>query len=124
MDQTVDQGSILAQISNAVVALHKEHFGRGPTQARSSFAGPDALVCILENVLLPAERKLVALGDPGRVRDTRVALQAATAEEFCSTVEEIVGRKITAFASGVDPDGDVVFENFSFERTASADSSH
>jgi len=41
-----------AAISNAMVKLHKEQFGRGPTRARTHFAGPDALVCVLEDVLL------------------------------------------------------------------------
>ena len=31
---------MLAAVSNALVALHKEQFGRGPTTARSHFAGP------------------------------------------------------------------------------------
>ena len=44
--------SDMAAVSRAMVALHKEQFGRGPTRARSHFAGQDALVCVLENVLL------------------------------------------------------------------------
>ena len=69
--------SPLQAVSNAMVKLHKEQFGRGPTGAQSHFAGPDALVCVLQNALLPAERKLVELGDKGRVRETRIAFQAA-----------------------------------------------
>jgi uncharacterized protein YbcI len=88
--------SVLSAISNAMVALHKEHFGRGPTRARTDFAGPDTLVCVLEDVLLPAERKLVALSQQDRVRDSRGSFQAATAEEFVSVVEDIVDRKVRA----------------------------
>ncbi len=47
--------SVLAAVSSAMVALHKEQFGRGPTKARTDFAGPDAMMCVLEDVLLPAE---------------------------------------------------------------------
>src|SRR3954463_11173494 len=92
--------SILQDVSNAMVALHKEQFGRGPTRARSDFAGPDVLVSVLENVLLPAERKMVAMGQQDRVRDSRTSFQAATADEFVTTVERILGRKVRAFASG------------------------
>src|SRR4051794_19449208 len=106
----------LVAVSNAMVALHKEQFGRGPTRARSYFAGADALVCVLEDVLLPAERKMVELGDEQRVRESRVAFQAATTTEFVAAVEEILQRKVSAFASGVDPRANVVYENFSFER--------
>jgi hypothetical protein len=50
-----------------------------------------------------------------RVRDSRVAFQAATREEFIAAVEAITDRKVTAFASAVDPETAVVFESFSFE---------
>ena len=113
--------SVLMEVSNAMVRLHKEQFGRGPTSARSDFAGKDVLVCVLESVLLPAETKMVALGDQNRVRDSRVTYQAATAGDFVAVVEGIVGRKVRAFASGVDPDKDVAFETFYFERNGDTD---
>src|SRR3954454_16692479 len=106
--------SPLVAVSNALVKLHKDQFGRGPTNSRAYFAGPDALMCVLEDALLPAERKLVELGDPGRVRDSRVAFQAATQDDFISAVEEITGRKAVSFASAVDPGANVVSENFPF----------
>jgi uncharacterized protein YbcI len=115
MDGIQTGGSLLNAVSNAMVALHKEQFGRGPINARSGFAGPDTLVCVLQEVLLPAERKMVEMGDQNRVRESRVAFQAATASEFIGAVEQLVMRKVQAFASGVDPDADVVFETFVFE---------
>src|SRR5579863_458019 len=96
--------SMMVAVSNALVALHKEQFGRGPTKARSHFAGPDGLTCVLEDALLPAERALVALGEQTSVRETRSAFQVATAAAFIATVERIVERKVRAFASAVDPD--------------------
>lgn len=116
MDETRAQGtSVLIAVSNAMVKIHKEQFGRGPTNARSHFAGPDALLCVLEDVLLPAERKMVQLGQQERVRDSRTSFQAATSEEFIASIEGIVQRKVQAFASGIDPDANVVFESFWFE---------
>jgi uncharacterized protein YbcI len=113
--------SPLAAVSNAMVALHKEQFGRGPISARSHFAGPNALVCVLEDVLLPAERKLVAMGDHQRVRETRMAFQVATADDFVAAVEQIVGRKVRAFASAADVAQNVVWENFVFESDTMSD---
>jgi uncharacterized protein YbcI len=107
--------SALLAVSNAMVKLHKEQFGRGPTTARANFAGPDMLVCMLRDAFLPAERKLVELGDAARVRDTRTAYQAATANDFITAVEQIVDRKVQAFASGIDAETHTVFEVFSFE---------
>ena len=119
MDGTQIGGAMLNAGSNAMVALHKEQFGRGPTEARSGFAGPDMLVCMLRDILLPAERKMVEMSDQNRVRDSRVAFQAATQREFIEAVETIVMRKVLAFASGVDPDANVVFETFYFEPSES-----
>jgi uncharacterized protein YbcI len=113
--------SALTLVSNAMVALHKEHFGRGPTKVRSNFAGPDGLICVLEDALLPAERKMAAMGEAQRVRDTRHAFQAATAAEFISAVEQIVNRKVRAFGSAFDVEENVVFENFAFEPGSRAD---
>lgn len=113
--------SLLAGVSNAMVALHKEQFGRGPVSARSHFAGPNALVCVLEDVLLPAERKLVEMGDHQRVRETRLAFQVATGEDFVHAVEQIVGRKVRAFASATDVVKNVVFENFVFDPDVTSD---
>jgi uncharacterized protein YbcI len=116
MDGTQASGtSILMAVSNAMVKLHKEQFGRGPTNSRANFAGADTLVCVLQDVLLPAELKMVELGDAARVRESRIAFQAATEAEFIASVEQIVRRKVRAFASGVDPHANVVFEAFDFE---------
>jgi uncharacterized protein YbcI len=110
MASTVGTGQLLTDISNAMVALHKDQFGRGPTRARASFAGPDLLICKLEDVLLPAERALVDMGQQERVRESRLFMQVATRDRFIATLESIVGRQITSFVSASDPDRDVVYE--------------
>jgi uncharacterized protein YbcI len=35
--------------SNAMVTLHKEQFGRGPTKAQTHLAGADALLSVMED---------------------------------------------------------------------------
>jgi uncharacterized protein YbcI len=105
----------LQDVSNAMVVLHKEQFGRGPTKAQSHLAGADALLCVMEDALLPAERTMVEMGEQQRVREARMFLQVATADQFVATVERITGRTVRAFASATDPDKGVVMENFIFE---------
>ncbi len=114
-----EHAGAMSEVSNAMVALHKEQFGRGPTRARSDFAGPDTLVCVLEDALLPAELKLVSLGQAASVRSTRAAYQLATADQSIAAVEQILGRRVVAFASAVDPGANTVFENFHFEAAVS-----
>ena len=105
----------MTAVSNTLVSLHKEQFGRGPTGARSYFAGPDTLICLLEGALLPAEQALVEMGEQQRVRDARLFMQVATADRFTSKVEEIVGRKVYSFVSALDPDRAMAYEIFVFE---------
>jgi uncharacterized protein YbcI len=111
----LSEGNRLQAVSNAMVKLHKEQFGRGPTNARSYFAGPDTLVCTLEDALLPAERTMVDMGEHQRVRESRMFLQVASQEQFVGAVEALVSRKVRAFASAIDPAPGVVFEIFSFQ---------
>ena len=110
--------SVLESVSNALVRLHKEQFGRGPTAARSYFVGDDGLLCIMRDALLPAERKMVEMGQEERVRENRVAFQAAAQGEFVAAIESIVGRTVVGFASGLDAHAGIVFENFVFEDGA------
>src|SRR3954465_12671444 len=94
--------SALMEISNAMVRLYKQQFGRGPTAARTHWAGPDVLVCILEDTLTPAERSLVKMGEHQRLRDTRMFFQYATVRDFCDPVEDITGRTVRSFHSSID----------------------
>jgi uncharacterized protein YbcI len=107
--------SVLMEVSNTMVRLHKEQFGRGPTSARSNWAGQDAMMCVLENTLTPAERNLVRMGAHERLRESRMFFQYASVREFCEPVEYIVGRKVRAFMSAIDTEADgLVTEIFIF----------
>jgi uncharacterized protein YbcI len=104
--------SIKAEISREMVRLYKEQFGRGPTRARSEFAGTDILICTLENSFTPAERRLSDMDEDQRLRDMRLFFQHATEAQFCEVVERILGRKVRAFISGIDTKKDVSAELF------------
>lgn len=108
--------SIRAEISREMVRLYKELFGRGPTKARTEFAGPDIVICSLENTFTPAERSLVEMGEHQRLRDTRMYFQAATSERFRDIIERLTGRKVRAFVSGLDAGADICTEVFYLEE--------
>src|SRR3954453_4551752 len=108
--------SIRAEISREMVRLYKELFGRGPTKARTEFAGPDIVICSLENTFTPAERSLADMGEHQRLRDTRMYFQAATADRFREIIERLTGRKVRAFVSGLDAPKDVCSEVFYLEN--------
>jgi uncharacterized protein YbcI len=104
--------SVRSEISREMVRLYKEMFGRGPTKARTDFAGPDTVICTLENTFTPAERKLAELGEHQRLRDARLYFQHAMEADFRGAVEGILGRRVRAFVSGTDTARDVSSEVF------------
>jgi uncharacterized protein YbcI len=113
------RGMQTAELSNAMVRIYKEQFGRGPTKAHSVYAGPDLVICTLEHSLTPAEHRMVQLGEHQRVRDIRTFFQHASEQEFVGAVEQITGRRVRAFVSGLDTHQDVSSEVFYLEPVAS-----
>ena len=109
---------VTAELCNEMVRIYKEIFGRGPTRARANWAGPDALLCTLEDSLTPAERKMASLGEHQRLRETRMFFQHVCEDDFRESVERITGRRVRAFVSGIDAETDVSSEVFYFERLA------
>jgi uncharacterized protein YbcI len=102
----------LMQISNEMVRIYKEQFGRGPTKARTDYAGPDVIVATLEESLTPAENNMAKMGEHQRLRDVRMFFQYATEDHFRETIERVTGRKVRAFVSGLDTKADVSTEVF------------
>jgi uncharacterized protein YbcI len=105
-------GLMMVEVSNAMVQLYKDLFGRGPTKARTSYAGPDLLVTTLENSLTRIERTMADNGEHERLRDLRMHFQYMSEDDFVGIVEQITGRKVRAFVSGVDTKRDVSSELF------------
>src|SRR4051794_38342909 len=110
--------AVTMQLANEMVRLYKSLFGRGPTRSRASFAGPDLLVCTLEDSFTPAERTLAEMGEHQRLRDVRLFFQHAREPDFREAVERITGRRVVAFISGLDATQDVSAELFYLEPQA------
>jgi uncharacterized protein YbcI len=118
-----DGQSVSLAVSNAMVKLYKDQFGRGPTRTRTHFAGPDTLIATLQDSLTPAERNLAKMGEHQRLRDVRMFFQYASEDQFRGAVEQITGRKVWAFVSGIDTREDVSVEVFYLEPQGDGSSS-
>jgi hypothetical protein len=73
----------------------------------TNFAGPDIVICTLEDSFTPAERKLAEMGEYQRLRDTRLYFQYATDREFRAVVEATSRSRSSIWrpVSTRDPDG-------------------
>jgi len=99
----------LVEFSNAMVALHREHFGRGPAAARAFIADGFA-ICVLTDVYTKVEQTLIDAGRLDHVRDTRLLHQESLEEEYKSAAEAVLGRQVLAFISATHAEPDVEIE--------------
>ena len=98
-------GQLSAAISNAIVHLHREYLGRGPTKARTSIRD-DTIVVLMTDTLTKAEHSLVADGKADEVLSTRHSLQGTMRNDMVTAVERLTGRTVMAFMSTnhIEPD--------------------
>lgn len=101
----------LTDISNAAVALHREHFGRGPGAAKTHVTD-NLVVCVLTDVFTPLERTLLDAGQETRVRETRALHHAATEEAYKARMETVLGRPVEAHMSAIHVDPDMAVDIF------------
>src|SRR3954470_1952092 len=89
-------GAVRSAISQAVVRIHAEHYGKGATQAKT-YAWDNVIVTVLADVLTTAERTLVDVAREDAVRDVRQVFQHTMEDTFRGAVEQITGRRVRSF---------------------------
>ena len=104
-------GILRSRISNEIVRLHSEYYGRGPTRAKVYVDG-DLIAVVLEETFTPAERTLIARGEADGIQDIRRRLQRAMGDQFKSVVEQASGREVRSFMSETDLENDISVELF------------
>ena len=108
-------GEQLAAVTNGIVKLFRDYYGRGPTKAKSYILDDRILVCVLEETMTRVEKTLVANGHGHKVRDVRVTFQEAMAHEFKQCVRDTLGREVVAYHSQLTLEPDLGFEFFVLE---------
>ena len=111
-EPVANEHGVLSAISNEMVRIYKDQFGRGPTKTRTQWAGGDVVVVTLEQTFTPAERKLCEMGEHARLRELRLLFQYAETRVFCEPIERLTGRTVRAFVSGIDTYSDLASEMF------------
>jgi uncharacterized protein YbcI len=104
-------GELLSAISNSIVSLLREHYGRGPTRAKT-YVLDDLLVCVMRNGFTAIEHTMMEGGQPQRVVELRQDFQVLMKETYSQEIERLTGRKVIAFLSQVHLDPDLTIEMF------------
>src|SRR5437764_3309473 len=109
-------GKLLAAISNSIVAMLRDHYGRGPMRAKT-YALDDIIVVVLRGSGFTAlEQTIVDSGEPERVVAMREDFQAVMADRYKHVIERLTGCKVVAFLSQAHVDPDITMEIFFVDR--------
>ena len=108
-------GEQLAAVTNGIVQLFREYYGRGPNKAKSYLLDERIVVCVLEDTMTTVEQTLAKNGNGDMVRQVRLTFQEAMAEQFTGVVERAMGRAVAAYHSQLTMDPDMGFEFFVLE---------
>jgi uncharacterized protein YbcI len=114
--QPLRGGQLLAAISNSIVSLLRENYGRGPMRAKT-YALDDMIVCVMrESGFSAVEQTMMDSGEPDRVVGMREDFQRVMAARYKDTIEELTNRKVIAFLSQAHVDPDIAMEIFFVDR--------
>lgn len=111
-----EDGRVRTAISNAMVRITHEQYGRGPQRSKT-FMADNYAFCVLEDLLTTVERTLLEGGQAPLVRHMRTRFHDLKARVFAAEVEKLTGRRVIASHSQIVFDPDVVFQLFVFDRT-------
>lgn len=109
--QSLGGGRLLAEITNRIVALMREHYGRGPIKAKT-YVLDNLIVCVLTDGFTAIEQTMMEGGQPERVLEMRRDFQRVMKTRYTEMVEELTGRKMLAFLSQAHVDPDLTVEMF------------
>ena len=73
-------------ISDGIAAMHREHYGRGADRTRT-LIHQDVVMTRLEDCFTTVEKKMIAEGAFGQVRETRTMFQDWMRPHFTEIVE-------------------------------------
>ena len=104
-------GDVRTAISDGLVALLKEYYGRGPERTRT-YVSDDLVVCLLRGGFTRVEQTLLESGHGGDVIRQRMVFQDVMRDRFEAVVEKATGRKVIGFMSGNQQEPDMICEVF------------
>ena len=108
-------GRLLAEITDRLVLLVREHYGRSPVKAKT-YVLDNLVVCVLSDGFIALERTMMENGEPGRVLEMRREYERLMKTRYSEMIEELTGRKVLAFLSQTHLEPDLTVEMFLMDR--------
>jgi uncharacterized protein YbcI len=107
--------SVRAAISNAVVGLKKDFYGKGPTKAKT-FLNDNYVFCVMEGGLTRNEETLIERGHEDLVRNYRLRFQEAMEDSTVEAIQRITRRRVIGYHSQIVFNPERAFEIFVLDR--------
>ena len=104
-------GDVLTAISDGMVGLLKEFYGRGPTRTKTYYED-DLVVCLLRGGFSRVEQTLLEGGRGHSVIQQRMDFQDLMRDRFEGVISDATGRQVIGFMSGNQQDPDIMCEVF------------
>jgi uncharacterized protein YbcI len=116
MSEKLSGGHLLSAISNSIVRILRERYGRGPMKAKT-YALDDIIVVVMRaGGFTAAEQTMISSGEPDRVVAMREDFQRVMAQDYRETIEQLTERKVLAFLSNAHVDPELTVEIFFVDR--------
>src|SRR5215203_5797905 len=109
-------GDVLTAISDGMVGLLKEFYGRGPTRTKTYYED-DLVVCLLRGGFSRVEQTLLDGGRGSSVIAQRMEFQELMRARFEGVIETATGRRVIGFMSGNQQGPDIMCEVFILDPT-------
>jgi uncharacterized protein YbcI len=109
-------GDVLTAISDGMVGLLKEFYGRGPTRTKTYYED-DLVVCLLRGGFSRVEQTLLDGGRGSSVIAQRMEFQELMRSRFEGVIETATGRRVIGFMSGNQQGPDIMCEVFILSPT-------
>jgi uncharacterized protein YbcI len=111
MQPSPPTGDVRTAISDGLVALLKEFYGRGPERTRT-YVSDDLVVCIMRGGFTRVEQTLIEEGQGALVLRQRRAFEEIARPRFEQVVAEATGREVIGFMSGNQEEPDMLCQVF------------
>ena len=113
--ETEHRPGLLADVSNAMVGLKKEFYGKGPTDAKT-YLNDNYVFCVMEGGLTRNEETMIERGHEDLVRNFRLRFQEAMTDPTVEAVQRITGRSVIGYHSQIVFHPERAFEIFVLDR--------
>jgi uncharacterized protein YbcI len=109
--ETEPRSGMRSEISNAMVGLKKNFYGKGPTKAKT-YINDNYVLCVLQGGLTRNEETMLEAGEDMLVRQFRLRFQEVMAAPATEAIERLTRRKVIGYHSQITFRPDYAFEIF------------